>query len=147
MEVLLRETVKALGTRGKIVNVADGYARNYLFPKRLAVRPSEGNVRQLDVEKRNYEKRVLSERSGAEEAKAKLEEINFTVKKRAGESNQLFGSVTSQELALILKDKGFEIDRRKIHIPAIKELGEYSVSVKLHHDVEANIKLEVKPLS
>jgi len=146
MEVLLRETVEKLGPRGSVVKVKEGYARNYLFPQRLAVRPTEGNVRQLEIEKRNYEKRVLAERSGAEEAKAKLEEMTLTVDKRAGESHQLFGSVTAQELAEMLKEKGFEIDRRKIQIPAIKELGEYPITVKLHHEVDATFTLNVKPL-
>ncbi|PIE02163.1 MAG: 50S ribosomal protein L9 [Acidobacteria bacterium] len=143
MEVLLRETVEKLGDRGSVVKVADGYARNYLFPKRLAVRLTDGNMRQLEIEKRNYEKKVLSERSGAEEAKAKLEEMTFTVSKRAGESNQLFGSVTSQELSELLKDKGFEIDRRKLQLPQIKELGEYEVQAKLHQEVSATFKLVV----
>jgi len=145
MQVLLRETVEKLGNRGEIVKVSEGYARNFLFPKRLAVRPTDGNVRQLEIEKRNYEKRVLAERSGAEEAKAKLEELAFTVTKRAGESNQLFGSVTSQEVAVLLKDKGFEVDKRKIQLPAIKELGEYTVQVKLHPEVEAEFPLTVNP--
>jgi len=146
MEVLLRETVDKLGVRGNVVKVSVGYARNFLFPKQLAVRLTEGNIRQLEIEKRNYEKRILSEKSGAEEAKGKLEEITFTVNKRAGESNQLFGSVTSQEIAEMLNEKGFEIDRRKLQLPVIKEIGEYEVSVKLHHEVDATFKLVVKGL-
>lgn len=145
MEVLLRDAVHKLGNRGEVVKVAPGYARNFLFPKKLAVPVSDGNVRQLAMEKRNYEKRVLAGKTVAEEAKAALEELTLTAFKRAGETNQLFGSVTTAEVATMLKDKGFEVERRKIEMPHIKELGVYPVEVRLHPEVKAEFHLEVKP--
>lgn len=146
MEVLLREAVFKLGNRGDVVKVAAGYARNYLFPKRIAIPVTEGNKRQLEYEKRSYERKQLAEKSVAEEAKTALEALSLVFHKRAGETNQLFGSVTSQEVAQTLKEKGFDVDRRKLDVPHIKEIGEYKALVHLHSDVNAEITLQVSPL-
>ena len=147
MEVLLREAVVKLGNRGDVVKVAPGYARNFLLPKKLAVAVSEGNKKQLEIEKRNYEKRLLETKSVAEEAKAKLDEVELQVEKRASENDQLFGSVTVHEVARMLNDKGFEVERRDIELPHIKELGEYTAKVRLHSEVTAEIKITVVPVA
>ncbi len=143
MEVLLREPVVKLGQRGQVVRVTPGYARNFLFPKRLAVPVTEGNKKQLEIEARNYQKRIMAEQGVAEETKGKLEEVSLSIEKRAGESGALFGSVTSQEVAAMLEAEGFDIDKRKITIPHIKELGEYDVHIRLHSDVTAELKIAV----
>ncbi len=143
MEVLLREAVIKLGNRGDVVKVAPGYARNYLFPKKFAVPVTEGNKRQLAVEKRNYEKRQLEAKSVAEEAKGKLDELELVIPKRASDNGQLFGSVTGMDIAKLLNDEGFEIERRKLEMNHIKELGDFSASIRLHPEVTADIKIKV----
>lgn len=143
MEVLLKEAVVKLGRRGEIVKVAAGYARNYLFPKGLAVNVTEGNKKQLEVERRNYEKRLLESKLVAEEAKEKLEQVELDVPKRAGDSGQLFGSVTAHEVAKLLLDQGFEIERRRLELPTIKEIGEYTARLRLHPEVSAEFKVNV----
>ncbi|MCB1049893.1 MAG: 50S ribosomal protein L9 [Acidobacteria bacterium] len=143
MEVLLRESVLHLGKRGQVVKVKPGYARNYLLPKGLAVNVTEGNKRQIELERRNYERKILAEKQTAEEAKAQLEALNLTLKKRAGDTNHLFGSVTHQDIATLLKEKGFDIDRRKIETPTIRELGEFKISVRLHPEVVGEFTLNV----
>ena len=143
MEVLLRETVNKLGNRGDVVSVKPGYARNYLLPKSIAVTVTPGNIKQLEVEKRNYERQQLETKSTAEEAKAKLEEMEVIITKRAADNGQLFGSVTRQEVATILNDNGFEVERRKIDMDHLKELGEYTAKIRLHPDVTAEFKIVV----
>lgn len=143
MEVLLRESVAKLGMRGDVVKVAPGYARNYLLPKRIAVTVTPGNMKQLEVEKRNYERKLLETKTVAEEAKAKLEALELVVQKRAADNGQLFGSVTRAELATLINEKGFEVERRKLEAPQIKELGEYDVSIRLHPEVVAEFKVTV----
>ncbi len=143
MEVLLREAVFKLGNRGDVVKVAPGYARNFLFPKHIAMPVSEGNKKQLEIEKRNYENKQLETKSVAEEAKGRLEELELEITKRASDNGQLFGSVTSIEIAKMLKDKGYEVDRRKLEVEHIKELGDYTARVRLHHEVSAEFKIKV----
>ncbi|MDJ0835012.1 MAG: 50S ribosomal protein L9 [Acidobacteriota bacterium] len=143
MEVLLRETVNKLGNRGDVVNVKPGFARNYLLPKKIAVTVTPGNIKQLEIEKRNYERKQLETKSIADEAKAKLEEMEIVITKRAADNGQLFGSVTRQEVAGILNEKGFEIERRKIEMDHLKELGEYTAKVRLHPEVIAEFKITV----
>lgn len=143
MEVLLRESVPKLGNRGQVVKVKPGYARNYLLPKRIAVTVTPGNIKQLEVEKRNYERKLLETKSVADEAKAGLEALEITIAKRAADNGQLFGSVTRQEIATLLNDKGFEIERRKLEAPHIKELGEYEIKARLHPEVVAEFKVSI----
>ena len=143
MEVLLRESVPKLGNRGDIVKVARGYARNYLLPKKIALTVTPGNKKRLEVEKRNYEKKLLETKSVAEEAKEKLDALNLEITKRAADNGQLFGSVTRQEVASILNEKGFEIERRKLEMDHIKELGEYTAKLRLHPEVVSEFKITV----
>jgi len=143
MEVLLREFVPKLGARGDVVRVKPGFARNYLLPKRIAVTVTPGNIKQLEVEKRNYEKKLLETKAVADEAKAGIEALEITIPKRAADNGQLFGSVTRQEIANLLNDKGFEIERRKLEAPHIKELGEYNVKARLHTEVVAEFQVTI----
>ena len=143
MRVLLRESVAKLGNRGEVVRVTPGYARNFLFPKKIAVPVTAGNQKQLQIEKRNYEKKLLEVKTVCDEAKTKIEELELEIPKRAADNNQLFGSVTSHEVAKILLKKGFEIERRKLELPHIKELGEYTAKVRLHAEVTAKFKIVV----
>lgn len=143
MQVLLREAVVKLGKRGDVVRVADGYARNYLLPKGFAVNVTVGNKKQLEVERRNYEKRQLESKLVAEEAKGKLEQVELEIPKRAGDSGLLFGSVTAHEVARLLKKQGFEIERRRLELPTIKEVGEYHAKLRLHPEVTAKFKVTV----
>jgi len=143
MEVLLRESVPKLGNRGEVVRVKPGFARNYLLPKRIAVTVTPGNIKQLEVEKRNYEKKLLETKSVAMEAKAGIEALELTIPKRAADNGQLFGSVTRQEIAGFLNDKGFEVERRKLEAPHIKELGEYEIKARLHTEVVAVFKVTI----
>lgn len=143
MEVLLRESVRNLGGRGDVVKVKPGFARNYLLPKRIAVTVTPGNIKQLEVEKRNYEKKLLESKSVAEEAKTGIEALEIVIPKRAADNGQLFGSVTRQEIANLLNDKGFEVERRKLEAPHIKELGEYEIKARLHTEVVAEFKVTI----
>ena len=143
MEILLREAVIKLGNRGDIVKVAPGYARNYLLPKKLAVHVTEGNKRQLEVEKRNYERKLLETRSVAEEAKARLDELEIAISKRASDNGQLFGSVTTVDIAKVLQEKGFDIERRKIDMDHIKDLGDFTAKIRLHPEVSTEFKITV----
>lgn len=143
MEVLLKEAVVKLGKRGDIVKVASGYARNYLFPKKLALPVTDGNKKQLEIEKRNYEKKLLETKLVAEEAKAKIEELTLEIPKRAADNGQLFGSVTAHEVARLLEEKGFEVERRRLELPMVKELGDYTAKVRLHPEVTAEFALKV----
>lgn len=145
MEVLLKEAVVKLGMRGQIVKVAPGYARNYLFPKRMAVPVTEGNKRQLEIERRNYDKKQGETKSIAEDVKAKLEEIVLDIPKRAADNGHLFGSVTAHEVAKLVSEQGIEIERRRLELPTIKELGEYTATVRLHPEVSAQFKINVIP--
>lgn len=143
MEVLLRESVAKLGNRGDIVKVAPGYARNFLLPKRIAVTVTPGNKKQLEIEKRNYERKLLETKSVADEAKAKLEAEDIVIPKRASDNNMLFGSVTRQEIANLLNERGFEVERRRLEAPPIKEIGEYEVKLRLHPEVVAVFNVKV----
>src|SRR5688500_11581094 len=124
MEVILRETVDHVGRRGEIVKVADGYARNYLLPRKLALPATEGNKRHVERERRIVEARESEEKGQAEGIAARLAAVDITIARRVGETDALYGSVTSADIADYLKGKGFEIDRRKLILPEpIKTLG------------------------
>ena len=146
MQVLLREAVVKLGRRGDIVKVASGYARNFLFPKKLAMPVTEGNKRQLEIEHRKYEMRLLETKVVSEEAKAKIEVLVLEVAKRASDNGQLFGSVTAHEVTKLLQAEGFEIERRRLELPHIKEIGEFTATIRLHPEVNAEFKINVKPV-
>ncbi len=144
MEVILRENVEGLGKRGDIVRVKDGYARNYLIPRRLAMPVTEGNIKQIELEKRNWAIKHQKEVEAAEAVKDLIEKITITVTKKAGENNQLFGSVTAQDIADALAKEKVDIDKKKIELPEqIKELGTFPVKIKLHPEVVVETKVYV----
>jgi large subunit ribosomal protein L9 len=144
MEVILREHVDNLGRRGDIVKVAAGYARNYLLPRKLALSVSEGNKRQIERERKNAEVRELEEKSQAEAFAERIAQADIAIARRVGENNTLYGSVTSADVAQALLAKGFEIDKRKITlVDPLKAIGEYTVPVKVHRDVTAQVKVRV----
>jgi large subunit ribosomal protein L9 len=144
VKVILREHVDNLGERGEIVNVARGYARNYLVPKGLAFEATPGNIRTIELQKKVWEAREVKLVEEAQAFAARLAEIELSVTKKAGESETLYGSVTNTEIAELLAAKGIEIDRRKIHLEEpIKSLGEFTIPVKIHAKVTAEIKLKV----
>jgi large subunit ribosomal protein L9 len=144
MEMILREHIPHLGRRGDVVRVSEGYARNYLLPKRLAVPLTEGNKKVVDQEKAAHLKREAHEKSEAEQLAGMLAKASVTIARKAGESGTLFGSVTSHDVADALVKLGFHVDRRKIELEEpIKQLGEFSVPVKLHHDLTATVTVQV----
>lgn len=144
MEVILREEIEKLGNRGDIVNVADGYARNYLLPKKLAVPATEANKKIIEQERQAYLRREAKLASEAEELARMLAGVTVTIAQKAGEMDQLFGSVTAKDIAEALEKQNFQIDRRKILLEEpIKQLGEYKVAVRLHRTVTAEIQVNV----
>jgi large subunit ribosomal protein L9 len=146
MEVILREHVDNLGRRGEVVKVANGYARNYLLPRKLALVVTEVNKRQIERERTAAEARDLEEKSAAEAFSLRLSQTEIEIGRRVGENDTLYGSVTSADVAQALLAKGFEIDKRKIQLPdALKTLGEVTVPVKVHREVIAQVKVKVVP--
>ncbi len=145
MKVILREHVDHLGDRGQIVNVANGYARNFLLPKELAYEATPGNLKQLETQRRAWAGREGREVEVAEQLAARLAAIELRVTKKAGESGTLYGSVTNVEVAALLAVEGIEIDRRRISLDPVKALGSHEVSVRLHPKVTGKVKLEVVP--
>jgi large subunit ribosomal protein L9 len=144
MEVILREHVDNLGRRGEVVKVADGYARNYLLPRKLALLATEGNKQQIERERSKFEAREQEEKKGADALAAQLAGIELEIARKVGETEVLFGSVTSTDIADALTAKGFEIDRRKLTLAEpIKKLGEYDVPLRLHRDVVVPVKVKV----
>jgi large subunit ribosomal protein L9 len=144
MEVILREHVDNLGRRGDVVKVAPGYARNYLLPRKLALPVNEGNKRVIERERKLAETRELEERQQAEAVANRLTQIELTLSRRVGDTEQLYGSVTTADIADALLEKGLEIDRKRIHLDEpLKSLGEFTVPVKLHRDVTAQLKVRV----
>ena len=144
MEVILRDYVEKLGKRGEIVKVSDGYARNYLLPRKLALPATEGNRKHVERERKIMETREAEEKSQAEAIASRLATIDITIARRVGDTEQLYGSVTATDIAEFLKTKGFEIDRRKLILPEpIKTIGEHDVPLKLHREVTAPLKVKV----
>jgi len=144
MEVILREHVESLGRRGDIVKVAEGYARNYLLPRKLALAVTENNKKQIEREKKLAEARDVEEKGQADAIAARLAQIEIEIPRRVGENETLYGSVTTQDIAQALKDKGFDVDKRKIQLPEpLKALGESTIPVKIHREVVAQVKVRV----
>jgi len=142
--VLLREDVDHLGARGEIVKVKAGFARNYLLPRRLAVEATPGNVKQIEAERSALLKREARERAGAEAQSAQMKDLRLSFERKVGEHGLLYGSVTAMHIADALKEKGYEVDRRRVHLSEpIKETGDYTVSVRLHRDVSVEIPVAV----
>ena len=144
MEVILREHVDNLGKRGEIVKVADGYARNYLLPRKLALPATDGNRKHVERERKIMESREAEEKSSAEAIATRLSAVEISIARRVGDTEQLYGSVTSADIVDYLKAKGFEVDRRKLILPEpLKALGEYTVPIKLHREVTVPLKVQV----
>ena len=142
--VLLREDVDNLGARGEIVKVKAGFARNYLLPRKLAVEATPGNVRQIEAERGALLKREARERATAEAQSAQMKDLRLDFVRKVGEHGLLYGSVTAMHVADALKEKGYEVDRRRVHLSEpIKETGEHTVSVRLHRDVTVEIPVAV----
>ena len=142
MKVILRQDFETLGKIGEVVDVKDGYARNFLFPRGLAYAALKGNIRALDDEKKAVEKRSLQELKAAETLAAELETVSVTIPVQVGEEDKIFGTVTTQMIADALKEKGHDIDKRKVEIEEpIKALGIYGVNLKIHQNVNAKIKV------
>ena len=144
MEIILREHVEHLGKRGEIVKVSDGYARNYLLPRKLALPATDGNKKHVERERKIMETRESEEKGQAEGIASRLNAIDIVIARRVGDTDQLYGSVTSGDIADFLKAKGFDIDRRKLILPEpIKAIGEHTVPLKLHREVTVPLKVRV----
>jgi len=146
MEVILREHVDNLGRRGDVVKVADGYARNYLLPRKLALAVTDNNTRQIDREKKIAETREAEEKSQAEAFAQRIGQLEIEIARRVGENDTLYGSVTSADISHALEAKGFDVDKRKIQLAEpLKALGESTVPVRIHRDVTAQLRVKVVP--
>ena len=144
MEVILREHVDNLGRRGEIVKVADGYARNYLLPRKLALLATDGNKKQIERERAKFDVKEADEQNAAQAIADRMANVEVVVARKVGETEALYGSVTTADITEALAAKGFEIDRRKLQlVEPIKRLGEYDVVLKLHRDVTAHVKVKV----
>jgi large subunit ribosomal protein L9 len=145
MQIILQEDVEKLGTRGQVVEVAAGYARNFLLPRKLALEASPGNMKRLERMRATFAKKEASEKGDAQKLAELLAGVSLEFARKAGESDQLFGSVTSADISEALAAKGFTIDKRKITLAEpIKVVGEYEIPIKLHREITANVKLAVK---
>jgi len=144
MDVILREDIEKLGTRGEIVKVAPGFARNFLLPKRLAVAATDANRKIVEQERQAHLRKEAKVKGEAEDLSKMLTGVTVTIAQKAGEQDQLFGSVTSKDVADALAAQNYTIDRRKIQLDEpIKQLGEFKVPVRLHRDVTADVTVKV----
>jgi large subunit ribosomal protein L9 len=145
MQIILQEDVEKLGARGQVVDVADGYARNFLLPRKLALEASADNLKRLERIRTHLAKRTVTEKDQAQKQAELLAGVTLTLARKAGENDQLFGSVTAADLSEALAAQGFEVDKRRIQLDEpIKLTGEYQVTIKLVHDVTAQIKVIVQ---
>jgi large subunit ribosomal protein L9 len=146
MELILRETIDNLGRAGQVVKVADGYARNYLLPKKLAYLATPGNLKVIEAERQSLLRKEAKQKDEAERLLQMLEKVEILIRRKVGEHDMLYGSVTNSDVADALEQKGFQIEKRKIHMDDhIKSLGEFSIPIRLFKDVTAHIKLKVEP--
>jgi len=146
MKLILKEDIHGLGKAGQIINVKDGYARNYLLPRGLALLADERNLKLLEYQKKKFEEEAKKKRQDAESIAERLGQLELTIKANAGEDQKLFGSITSKDIAEALEKEGFAIDKKHINISEpIKRTGEYEVEVKLHSNVVARLKVNVVP--
>ncbi len=142
--ILLREDLENLGARGDMVKVRAGYARNYLIPQGFAMEATKANIKQVEHERNELLRKAAQEKSTAEAQAAQMKDITLTFERRAGEHGILFGSVTSMDIAEAIQAKGYELDRRKIQLKeAIKELGDFTVPIRLHREVTIEIPVQV----
>jgi large subunit ribosomal protein L9 len=146
MEVILREDVDKVGARGSVVKVADGYARNFLLPKRLAVPATDANKKIVEQEREAYLRREAKLKSESEDLGKLMSNVTLTFRQRVGENNQLFGSVTAKDIADALEAQKYHVERRKIQLDEpIRTLGEHQVTLRLHRDVSIPITVIVEP--
>jgi large subunit ribosomal protein L9 len=144
MQIILQKNIEKLGTRGEVVTVAEGYARNYLLPYKLALEASAGNLKRLEKIRATLAKRTATELDESQKQAELLNAVTISLARKAGETDQLFGSVTNADLSAELAKQGFEIDKRRIQLEEpIKALGEYSITAKLLHDVSGTFKVIV----
>lgn len=145
MQIILQEDIEKLGTRGQLVEVAEGYARNFLLPRKLGLEATPGNMKRIEKMRAAFAKKSAVEKESAQKLAELLAGVSLTISRKAGENDQLFGSVTSGDIAEALAAQGYEIEKRKIALAdPIKLVGEYEIPVKLHREVSANVKLTVK---
>ena len=146
MEVILREHVDNLGRRGDVVKVAEGYARNYLLPRKLALAVNEANKRQIERERKVAEARDAEEKAAADAIAQRIAALELEIARRVGENDTMYGSVTTADIAAALHAKGFDVEKRKIVLhDAIKSIGEHTIPVKIHRDVTAQVRVKVVP--
>ena len=144
MQIILQENVEKLGTRGQVVEVADGYARNYLLPRNLAIEASKGSLQRLEQIRGTLAKREANEKEQAQQLAGRMTAATITLARKAGETDQLFGSVTAADIAEALAAQGHRVGKRQVQVSdPIKVLGEYTVGVKLHHEVSVTVKVIV----
>ncbi len=144
MKVILKEDVKHVGKMGQIVDVADGYARNYLIPKGLVAEASTKNIKLLEHEKRTIQEKSKKIRNSAQDLASRISSLTISIKAKAGEEGKLFGSITTMDVAEALQKEGVEIDKKKISLEEpIKRLGSYTVNIKLHPDVSAPLNIQI----
>lgn len=147
MKVILTEEIRGLGTRGDVVTVKDGYARNYLIPKNLAQEATTGNLKAIEHQRRKWALLAQEEKAAAQKSADSIKGVKIQITKRVGEHGHLFGSVTANEIADALEAKGIAVDKRRIELAApIKNVGVHDVEVRLHRDVTASVQVEVLPL-
>ncbi len=145
MQIILQEDIEKLGNRGEVVTVAEGYARNYLLPRKLALEATAGNMKRLERMRAAFAKKSAVEKGDAQKLSELLSGVALELTRKSGENDQLFGSVTSADISEALAAKGFTVDKKKIVLAdPIKTIGEYDVPVKLHREVTASVKLAVK---
>jgi len=144
MEVILREDVDKLGRRGEVVKVAEGYGRNFLLPRGLAMAVTDANKAMIAKERRAHEARLAKEKAEFESLAQRIATLRFVAPRKVGENDVLYGSVTASDIAEFLKGKGIEIDKRKVQLEEpVKKLGEHEVKIKLHAEVAASLRLLV----
>jgi large subunit ribosomal protein L9 len=145
MQIILQEDIEKLGTRGQIVEVTAGYARNYLLPRKLALEASANNMKRLEKMRAAFAKQEATEKDEAQKLGELLAAVSLEFARKAGENDQLFGSVTSADIAEALAAKGYSVDKRKVVLAdPIKVVGDYEIPVKLHREVTASVKITVK---
>lgn len=145
MQIILQEDVEKLGNRGQVVTVAEGYARNFLLPRKLALEATAGNMKRLEKMRAAFAKKEATEKDSAQTLAELLNTVTLTISRKAGENDQLFGSVTSADVADGLAAQGYTIEKRKIVLSdPIKTVGEYQIPIKLFREISASVKLTVK---
>ena len=144
MQIILQEDVEKLGTRGQVVDVANGYARNFLLPRNLGIEATPGNLKRLEKMRATFAKKEATEKEAAQKLAELLSPVSLSITRKAGENDQLFGSVTTGDITDALALQGFQIEKRKIVLAdPIKVIGEYQIPIKLHREITSTVKLTV----